>query len=79
MRTPFSYYTLSLFVAAIFHVLKEVRKQTPSLVHSNFASDLEEYGSEEDDTINGLTFPEMKTVPQLVLDGMISPLITDSA
>lgn len=46
--------------------------------HSDFANDFdktEEYSSEEDDepdTINGLTFPEMKTVLQRVSDGTIS-------
>jgi hypothetical protein len=110
-------------VAAIFHVPKEVRDQTPSLIppvpalpppyhadiavagpsfqtgrdrdpgdfdregggavgegHSNFANDVQEYGFEEDedeeddepDTINGLTFPEMRVVLQRVSDGTIS-------
>jgi hypothetical protein len=44
---------------------------------SDFANDLEEYSTEEDDepdTINGLTFPEMKTVLHRVSDGTVPDL-----
>ena len=44
---------------------------------SNFANDLEECSTEEDDepdTINGLTFPEMRTVLHRVSDGTIPDL-----
>jgi hypothetical protein len=58
-----------MLVAAIFHSLKEDQEQTPSLVHFNFANELEAYGSEEDVTINGLTFPERKNVFQRVSGG----------